>query len=65
MNVDSNDETNFPHKFLTTSKQVSRICKAFANGPSAKIKLLKTKLFKMAQFEEFNVNFFNCVSDPF
>ena len=65
MNVDSNDETNFPHKFLITSRQVSRICKSFANGSSAKIKLSKTKLFKMAQFEEFNVNLFNSVWDPF
>ena len=65
MNVDSNDETNFPDKFLITSRQVSRICKAFANGSSAKIKLSKTKLFKMAQFEEFNVNLFNSVWNPF
>ena len=31
----SNDETNFPHKSLLNKAQVSRICKAFANGSSA------------------------------
>ena len=39
---DSNDETNFPHKLLLTNTQVSRLCKAFTNGSSAKIKLSKT-----------------------
>ena len=33
---DSNDETNFPHKLLTDT-QVSKICKAFANGLSVNI----------------------------
>ena len=37
----SNDETNFPHKLLTNT-QVSKICKAFANGSSANIKFSKT-----------------------
>ena len=32
---DSNDENNFPHKLLLTNKQVSKLCKAFANGSSA------------------------------
>ena len=32
-----NDETNFPHKLLLTNRQVSRICKAFANGSWANI----------------------------
>ena len=31
----SNDETNFPHKSSLNKAQVSRICKAFANGSSA------------------------------
>ena len=44
---DSNDETNFPHNPLLTNTQVSKICKAFANGSSANIKLSKTKLSKM------------------
>ena len=42
----SNDETNFPYKFLLNT-QVSKICKAFAKGSSANIKLLKTILYKM------------------
>ena len=39
---DSNDENNFRHKLLLTNTQVSRLCKAFANGSSANIKLSKT-----------------------
>ena len=37
-------DTNFPHKFLLTNTQVSRIGKTFANKPSADIKLSKTWL---------------------
>ena len=33
----SDDETNFPHKFLSANTQVSKIHKAFANGSSANI----------------------------
>ena len=36
---DSSNETNFPHKLLLIDTQVSGICKAFANGWSANIKL--------------------------
>ena len=36
-----NDETNFQHKLLWTNIQVSKICKAFANGLSANIKFSK------------------------
>ena len=52
---DSNDENNFPHKFLLANTQVSRLCKAFANNSSANIKFnsiqlqLKTQLHKIAQ----------------
>ena len=35
---DSNDENNFPHKLLLTNKQVSKLCKAFANNSLADIK---------------------------
>ena len=38
---DSNHDNNFPHKLLLNSTQVSRLCKAFANGSSANIKLSK------------------------
>ena len=34
----SNGETNFPHKFLFTDTQVSKIRKAFSNDSSANIK---------------------------
>ena len=37
-NVDSNDKNNFPHRFLLTNTQVSRLLKVFANGSSANIK---------------------------
>ena len=44
-----NDETNFPHKSLLTNTQVSKICKAFANGSSANIKFSKMQLSKIVQ----------------
>ena len=46
---DSNDENNFPHKLLLTNAQISKLCKAFANGSSANIDLLKTLLLKIGQ----------------
>ena len=49
----SNDETNFRHKLLSTNTQVSRLCKGFANGSSANIKLSKTQLYKTGQSEGF------------
>ena len=48
-----NNETNFPHKLLLTNRQVSNICKAFANHLSANIKLSKTQLSKMTQSQGF------------
>ena len=38
---DSNDENNFARKLFVTNTQVLRLCKAFANGSSANIKLPK------------------------
>ena len=38
----SHDETDFPHKLLSTNAQVSKIRKAFVNGSSANIKFSKT-----------------------
>ena len=46
---DSNDQTNFPHFPLLTDRQVSSICKAFANNSSVDIKFSKTQLSKMIQ----------------
>ena len=46
----SNGKTKFPHKLLVTETQVSKICKAFANGSSANIKFSKTYLCKIVQF---------------
>ena len=45
----SNDETNFPHKLLLTNTQIFKLRKAFGNGSSANIKLLKTQLHKIGQ----------------
>ena len=45
--ADSNDKNNFPRMLLLTNAQVSKLCKAFANGSSAKIKLSKTQLHKI------------------
>ena len=36
---DSNNEYSFPHKLLLTNTKVSRLCKAFANGSLANVKL--------------------------
>ena len=41
----------FSYKLLLTYIQVLRLRKAFANGSSAKIKLLKTELSKVGQLE--------------
>ena len=46
---DSNDENNFPQKFLLTNTQVLRLRKAFANNSSANMKLSKTQLHKIGQ----------------
>ena len=44
-----NEETNFPHKLLSTKRWASNLRKAFANRSSADIKLSKTQLSKMIQ----------------
>ena len=41
------NETNFPHKSFLTNRQVSNLCKAFANHLSGEIKLSKTQLSKI------------------
>ena len=46
---DWRNKTNFPHKLLSTNRQVSNIRKAFANHLSTDIKLSKTQLSKMMQ----------------
>ena len=35
------NEANFPHKLLLTNRQVTNLCKAFANYLSTDIKLQK------------------------
>ena len=44
---------DFPHKFLLTNIQVSRLCKVFVNAFSANIELLKTQLHKIGQSGKF------------
>ena len=53
VNGNSNDDSNFPHKLLLTTTQVSKIRKAFPNGSSANIKLSKTQLHKIGQSRGF------------
>ena len=48
---DSNDDTNLPHKLLSTKTKVSRFHKAFENNSSANIRLSKTQLSKIVQSE--------------
>ena len=55
---DSNDENNFPHKLLLTNTNVSKMCKAFANGASTNIKFSKTQLHKIGQSGGFLGRFF-------
>ena len=49
----SNDETNFPYKLLSTNTQVSKIYKDFPNGSSPNIKFSKTQLSNIVQSEGF------------
>ena len=56
-NIIGDNETNFPHKLLLTNREVSNLCKAFANHSSSDIKLSKTQLSKMIQSEEFLVDY--------
>ena len=48
-NMIGDNATNFPHKLLLTNRQVSNLCKAFANHLSDDIKLSRTELSKMIQ----------------
>ena len=41
--ADSNDKNNFPRMLSLTNAQVSKLCKAFANGSSANTILSKTQ----------------------
>ena len=43
----SDDEANFPHKFLLTTRRVTNLSKSFANSLSVNTKLSKTQLFKI------------------
>ena len=47
------DETNFPHKLLLTSRQVTILNKAFAKHRSIDIKLSKTQSSNMIQLGGF------------
>ena len=56
-NIIGDNETNFPHKLLSTNRKVSNLSKAFANHSLANIKLSKTQLSKMIQLGRFLVRF--------
>ena len=47
------DETNLLHELLLTNRQVTTLCKAFANHTSTDIKLSKTQLSNMIQLGRF------------
>ena len=49
MVIEPNDETSFPYKLVLNNTQVSKICKAFANGSLANIKYSKAQFSKMIQ----------------
>ena len=46
MICNTNREINFPQKLLSTVRQVSKLCKTFANNFSTKIKLSKPQFLK-------------------
>ena len=48
-NIISDNETNFPHKFLLTNRRVSNLRKAFTDNWSTDIKLSKTQLTRMIE----------------
>ena len=48
-NIIGDNESNFPHEWLLTDRQVANIRKAFTNNSSTDIKLSKTQLSKMIQ----------------
>ena len=52
-NTIGDNETNFHHKLLLTNRQVANLCKAFANHLSTDIKLSKTQLSTMIQWQRF------------
>ena len=58
----SKDGANFPHELLITDTQISKILKAFANGPSANIKFWKSQLSKMIQSKGFVGNFLEFIN---
>ena len=53
INFIGNDETNFPHKLLSTNRQVANLRKALGNNLSTDIKLSKTQLSKIIQLGGF------------
>ena len=46
---DSDDKINFPHELLLTNRQVTNLCKTFANKSSTDIKLSKIQMSTMIQ----------------
>ena len=47
LNMVDDDETNFSPKLLLTNRQITILCKAFANKSSTDIKLSKTQISKL------------------
>ena len=52
-------ETNFPHKLLSTNREVANLHMAFANKLSTDIKLSKPQISKMIQLGGFLVRLFD------
>ena len=52
-NMVGDDETNFPHKLLSTNRQVENLRKTFANKSLTDIKLSKNHLSKIIQLGGF------------
>ena len=53
MVVDSNGDSNFPHKLLLTNTRLSKTGKAFVNVSSSGIKFSNTQLCNMVELRGF------------
>ena len=60
----SNGETNFPCKLFLTNAKFSKVCKDFANGSSANVKIFTLQLSKILQLGGFLFGPPNIFSSP-
>ena len=64
MICDSNNETNFPFKFLLTDNKLQVFVKSLSNNSLRSIKLLKTQFSKILQSEKFICRLYGLLTKP-